>query len=243
MTKKTWLVAGILAFVLFIGGAAYLYDALAAKAAPEQLAALNTPSGGTATQAPAAGAADVADAIERTPAPSASATAEETPKVTAGTGAPEATPEPAVTPEPTPAPEKAPDFTVYGRSGAKLKLSDFYGKPIVLNFWASWCGPCKMEMPDFDAVFQERGEEIHFLMVNLTDGRSETPETAADFIDREGYTFPIYFDTDQDAAMTYGVYSIPTTYFLDAEGYGVAMATGAIDRATLERGIEMIADG
>ena len=138
-------------------------------------------------------------------------------------------------------PEKvlAPDFTVYDPEGNEVHLSDFIGKRVVLNFWASWCGPCKMEMPDFEEAYAELGTDIHFLMVNMTSGR-ETPESAAAFIAEQGYTFPVYYDTDTDAAMTYGVYSLPTTLFIDAEGYGIAQATGAINAETLQRGIDMI---
>ena len=134
----------------------------------------------------------------------------------------------------------APDFTVYDREGNPHKLSDFFGKPIVLNFWASWCGPCKMEMPDFQEKYLELGEEVQFLMVNLTDGQRETVEVASAFIDSQGYTFPVFYDTTTEAAYTYGVYSIPTSYFINAKGEPIAQAQGAIDAATLQRGIDMI---
>ena len=138
-------------------------------------------------------------------------------------------------------PEKisAPDFTVYDADGNAVQLTDYVGKPIVLNFWASWCGPCKMEMPDFNEKYLEKGDEINFLMVNMTTGR-ETKEKAAELIKEKGYSFPVFYDTDEDAAMTYGVYSLPTTFFIDDEGYAVAQATGAIDGETLQRGIDMI---
>ena len=139
-----------------------------------------------------------------------------------------------------PAPQYAPDFTVFDLDGNAYRLSDFRGTPVVLNFWASWCGPCKMEMPDFDKKAKELTGQVQFLMVNLTDGTQETVASASAFIAQEGYTFPVLYDTQQSAAMAYGVYSIPTTYFIDANGYGVAYASGAISAEILQQGIDMI---
>ena len=133
-----------------------------------------------------------------------------------------------------------PDFTVYDAAGNPVRLSDFAGKPLIVNFWASWCGPCKSEMPDFQAAFEELGDEVQFLMVNMTDGSRETVETASAFIAEQGYTFPVYFDTDYSASNAYSVYSLPSTFFFDAEGTPVARATGAISGEVLQQGIDMI---
>lgn len=136
--------------------------------------------------------------------------------------------------------ETAPDFTMTDASGEEVKLSDFFGKPVILNFWASWCGPCKSEMPHFEDAYQKYGEDINFVIVNLTDGARETVENASDFIEEQGYTFPLYFDTNTEGAMTYGTYSIPVTYFIGADGVPVAQANGALDAATLQKGLDMI---
>ena len=134
----------------------------------------------------------------------------------------------------------APDFTVYDLNGNPVKLSDYRGKPVVLNFWSSRCGPCQMEMPDFQEAYEDLGEEIHFIMVNVTDGSWDTVDSASAFIAENNYTFPVFYDTDISAASAYGVSSLPTTYFIDAEGNGVAYGMGAMDMDTLMSGIEMI---
>ena len=137
-------------------------------------------------------------------------------------------------------PNQALDFTVQDWEGNMVKLSDFFGKPIVLNFWASWCPPCKAELPDFDDACKKYEGKVTFLMVNMTDNQMETVEVAKDFIKTYGYDFPVYFDVSYEAAMAYGVRSIPQTYFINAEGEAVATATGMISAAQLEKGIGMI---
>ena len=134
----------------------------------------------------------------------------------------------------------APDFTVYDLDGNEVHLSDYFGKPIIVNFWASWCGPCKMEMPDFDDAYAVYKDDIVFLMVNMTDGSRETVDKASAFIADSGYSFPVYYDTEYSAAITYSVASLPTSYFLNEKGELVAHAKGAIDADTLQRGIDMI---
>ena len=134
----------------------------------------------------------------------------------------------------------AADFTVYDAAGKAHKLSDYKGKPVVVNFWASWCGPCKSEMPAFQAMWEQYGDEVEFLMVNLVDNASETVKSAQDFLATTDYTFPVYFDTEQSAAYTYSIYSIPTTIFVDADGNIVNSIKGAMPQATLEQYIQQV---
>lgn len=210
MKNKVILIVLIGVFVLLIGGAAVLYSRLGDQLQPDRLEVQNPP----ATTAPA---------------------------TTAPTGPlqtdPAVTTEPAQTTRPV---ITAPDFTVYDAEGNEVHLSDYFGKPIVLNFWASWCGPCQMEMPDFQEKYLELGEEVAFLMINMTDGGRETVQTASEFIASKGYTFPVFYDTMGMAAGVYGAYSLPTSYFINAQGHVIARAVGAIDGETLQRGIDMI---
>ena len=133
----------------------------------------------------------------------------------------------------------APDFTVYDKEGNAVSLSDFFGKPIVLNFWASWCGPCTGEMPEFQAAFEEQGEEVQFLMINVTGGR-ETVQSASKFIEKEGYTFPVFYDTDLEASTLYGASALPTTFFIDQDGNAIAYAMGALSAEKLQIGIDAV---
>ena len=139
-------------------------------------------------------------------------------------------------------PEKqlAPDFTVYDLEGNPHKLSEFRGKPVILNFWATWCGYCKMEMPDFNEKYLEYGEDVHFMMVNVTDGNQETVETASAYVEKEGYSFPVYYDTTLEAAMTYPTSGLPVTFIIDAEGVVIAWQQGMMTGEKLQKGIDMV---
>lgn len=114
-------------------------------------------------------------------------------------------------------------------SGKRIPLDSFKGKTVVLNFWATWCPPCRGEMPEFDELnkeFQKSGEAV-LLAVNLTDGRRETPERVAEFIKETGYTMTVLLDERQEAASLFGVRYIPTTFVIDKEGNLIGKIQGA----------------
>lgn len=148
----------------------------------------------------------------------------------------------ALTPTETVSENAAPDFTVTDAQGNEVKLSDFRGKGVVLNFWASWCGPCKSEMPHFQAAYEQYGEEVHFLMVNMSTAFGDTQEEAEAVLTEGGYTFPVYYDTNAECAYGYSVSGIPMTFFIDKHGSIVSSKTGMIGEADLERRILTILD-
>lgn len=135
----------------------------------------------------------------------------------------------------------APDFTVLDADGNEVRLSDYRGKPVVLNFWATWCYYCKVEMPDFDKAY-EKYPDVQFLMVNATDGVQETMDTAKEYIEGEGFRFDVFFDTEFEAVSAYYVTGFPATFFIDKNGSLVTYSSGMLDFETLEKGIQMITE-
>ena len=114
--------------------------------------------------------------------------------------------------------------------GTKTSFEEYKGKKILLNFWATWCGPCVGEMPAFQKLSEEYPDELVILAVNC----SEDKDTIQKFIDNNGYTFPIVLDTDGAIQTMFGgIYSIPVTFLIDEEGYIVASHVGAVDADTM----------
>ncbi len=134
----------------------------------------------------------------------------------------------------------APDFTMTDSEGKTLKLSDFRGRPVLLNFWASWCGPCQSEMPAIQAAWEQSGQDIDFVIVNMTGMSGETEQSAKTFLADEGYSFPAYFDTNNSAAAAFGVSSIPQTYLINADGDIIGAYMGAMDDSVINQGIAML---
>jgi len=135
--------------------------------------------------------------------------------------------------------ERAPQLRMLDMDYNEVQLSDFYGKPIVLHFWASWCAACMRSSPTFNALYQQRHEMIsdfHLLMVNILCGSRETLETLDYYLSSNNYTFPVFLDT-QSGFRAFGVTSIPTTIFICAHGYIIPVYGRMFDIESINNGI------
>lgn len=128
----------------------------------------------------------------------------------------------------------APDVSVFDGSNASLKLSEIaQGKPMVVNFWATWCPYCIDEMADYQALYEKYGDRVAFVMLNAADSLTE-PAAARTYVQENGFTFPIYFDTAHEGVTNYRVNGLPTTVVIAADGTLVQNAPGRIDAAKLD---------
>ena len=141
---------------------------------------------------------------------------------------------------PTSGNQEALNFEVLDSNQERVKLSDYFGKPIVINAWASWCTTCCEELPYFQKAYEKYSGDVEFLMINLTDGISETTEGTLQFMKDNNYSFPIYFDLLGQATKAYEIYSIPRTLFINASGEVVKDFTGMINEPILEDNIANI---
>ena len=136
----------------------------------------------------------------------------------------------------------APSFPMEDAQGNTVQLSDFLGdKPVFLNFWASTCSPCKQEMPDIQALYEQYGEQIHFVLVNVGSAMKDTREKAESYLTEQGFTFPVYYDVDYQAITTYGINSFPFSIFIDAQGNLVTYGQGMLSAELLQKGLNLIA--
>ena len=129
----------------------------------------------------------------------------------------------------------APDFTVWDQEGTQTSLKEILeGKPAVINFWTSKCPPCREEMPDFEELYQELKDQVQFIMVYGIGCMGETEESGRAYVEEQGFSFPVYYDKEMDAVITYGIQAFPTTYILNSNGELVTGGSGMISKATLQ---------
>ena len=131
-----------------------------------------------------------------------------------------------------------PDFKMEDGEGNAVASADFRGKPAVINFWATWCGYCVKEMPDFQTAYETYGDQIEFIMLNATDGQRETKEIADAYIAEHGFTFPVYYDTTFEAVRACGVTGFPVTLFVSADGEVLRGKAGQIEADDLNSTLE-----
>lgn len=140
-----------------------------------------------------------------------------------------------------PAPEvgrQAPDFTLTDLEGNSVTLSDFRGKVVFINFWASWCPPCRAEMPEIEALYQEYKDKdvvvigVDILVWEILKGYDESD--VRQYVQQGGYSWTFVIDTTGEVANNYGIIAIPTSFFLDKEGVIQAVNVGAMTKRAME---------
>jgi thiol-disulfide isomerase/thioredoxin len=238
MSSRAKTIIGILLFIMLLGGAYFAYNKLSIQQDPLDgmgLEFLNSQKNGDISS-------DIQQDNNLTDAPIQNE--EENHNLDKKTSDPDSEnnngQEPNEGGDDSPQKLKAFDFTVYDVDGTEVKLSDFYGKPIIINFWATWCPYCLEEMPLFEEKYQKYKEDIHFLMVDAVDGRRETKEKGQKYIEDSGYTFPVFYDLDLDAISVYEARSMPTTVFIDKDGYIIAYQPGMLSEDLFETGVSLI---
>lgn len=134
----------------------------------------------------------------------------------------------------------APDFTLVDQYGETHTLSDYKGQAVFLNFWATWCPPCRAEMPDIQALYEElQGEESPEVVVLGVAGphiygNEGSAEDIASFLTENGYTYPTVMDADGSLMRAYGITAFPTTFMIDKEGQVAGYVTGMIPRDIMD---------
>jgi DsbE subfamily thiol:disulfide oxidoreductase len=127
--------------------------------------------------------------------------------------------------------QKAPDFSLLDEKDEKVSLAQFAGKVVVLNFWATWCGPCRAEMPELQRFHQQKDTDVILLGIDI----KEDKDTILQFMKRAGYSYPVVRDTFAQASDTYQIRAIPTTYVLDKQGIIRYKKVGPVTAAELKK--------
>jgi peroxiredoxin len=132
---------------------------------------------------------------------------------------------------------KAIDFTLTSLDGKKVSLSDFRGKNVYLNFFATWCPPCKRELPDMEKLYKEyKDKGLELLVVDL----GEKQSTVKSFMESNNYSFNVLLDTDNEVAQTYNISSIPVSYFIDKDGIITELKVGALEEDEMRKYIDQL---
>lgn len=117
----------------------------------------------------------------------------------------------------------APSFTLKNLAGKEVTLGEYKGKKVMLNFWATWCPPCKKEMPDMEKFYKDHGQKIEILAVNL-----DPQNDVQAFVKENRITFPVLLDQNGETQQTYSIISVPTTFIIDEEGLIVKKHIGSM---------------
>ncbi|MBO4939585.1 MAG: TlpA family protein disulfide reductase [Clostridia bacterium] len=133
-------------------------------------------------------------------------------------------------------------FTVQTDSGKNVSPADstFAGKPMVINFWAIWCPPCKAELPDFQEVYDAYKDKVNFLFINEVQWRDDSISSVRSFMQANGYDFPVYYDVTGEAGTSCNVSSIPLTLFVGKDGKVAYTYNAAMSKAQIVSQIEKL---
>ncbi|GAA0498272.1 redoxin domain-containing protein [Salinibacillus aidingensis] len=131
--------------------------------------------------------------------------------------------------------DQAPDFELTTLTGKTEKLSDYRGEPVMVNFWASWCGPCRSEMPAMQNMYEKN--DVNILAVNLTTQETKRQDIP-DFVDEFQLTFPVLLDVEGETGSAYQIGSIPTSFFIDSEGIISYKHTGPLNEEQIMQQFE-----
>jgi peroxiredoxin len=135
----------------------------------------------------------------------------------------------------------APDFELATPAGEIIRLSDYRGTPVIVNFWATWCGPCRAEFPEFQEAAVDNAGSLVIIGVNSTS--TDQAESIPAFLEEFGITFPIVLDEQGDVVDLYRVLGLPTTVFIDSNGVINEVFTGPLNKAYIESKISELQAG
>ncbi len=137
--------------------------------------------------------------------------------------------------------DRAPDFSLMDREGNEIKLSDLKGKIVFINFWTTWCGFCTYEMPFIQEAYEKyKDEEVIILAVDVLAAEKIGIEEVNEFLDENGFTFPVLYDVDGSTSQQYKVRGFPTTYIIDKEGYIADFVSGAMEKNVIMEKIDNV---